>query len=325
MPRAKVRDADDVLEADEILEVDEIAADPDGDDDWLSALDDLAPKSPAGAKSSAPPAPVAGRPKKKPQPLRRRRGSLRDADGEFPLWLSRLIMIGTGSAVGLFCVIVWAAIVAKVGVQTDWFAMVVGGMVGGGVRFGASKWDFGWFPAVTAAVIALVAIIGGKVYGVHTLRKEAAQEERAEQQQMIAMMKHDNYPIHLMAQEIIEENPEAADDAPLFLEWGCAPEELPALYGEALWLQATARWNATPENKRALIRAEIAQDIEMVSKLEPEPLAVNEHTILVRGIPIHFTEGSRTQVLSVLDFVFGAIALIAAFRIAAGFVDPTES
>jgi hypothetical protein len=320
--KAAPQDIDFPVADDEILDAEEVLDEGETDDDWLSALDSLAPKGPQMVRASGAPAPVAGRPKKAKSPAPKRRRSLRDPDGEFPLWLSRLIMIGTGVATGAFCVVVWAAIVARIGIQTDWFAMVVGGMVGGGVRFGASKWDFGWFPAITAALIALVAIIGGKVYGVHTLRKEAAREQIAEQQRTIDMMKHENFPIHLMAVEISDENLAAGGDEPLFPDVGTDPRRLPDMHGKARWAEAEARWEAKPENERAIIRAQIADEITLRSGQEPETLAVNEHTVVLRGLPIHYAEGTRTQVLSVLDFVFAAIALIAAFRIAAGFVDP---
>ncbi|MBL8851195.1 MAG: hypothetical protein JNG89_16055 [Planctomycetaceae bacterium] len=318
---AAKQDVDFPLDEVEILDAEEITDDAaSADEDWLTALDSLAPKGPntgKAATTSAAPV-VRGRTKKPKESDKPRKRQWRDADGEFPLWMSRLFMIGTGAGAGGLCVIFWAATVARLGVQIDWFAIFVGGIVGGGVRLGASKWDFGWFPAITAAVIALVAIIGGKVYGVHTLRKEAAREEMREVEKTIAMMKHGNYPIHLTALEIIEENEAAGIDEIPFYELSTDPRRLPQTHGQERWEAATARWEGKTDAEKAAIRAMIAEDIEAASNYQPEPLAVNEHTLVVRGVPIHFEEGSRTQVLSVLDFVFAAIALVVAFRIAIG-------
>jgi hypothetical protein len=247
-------------------------------------------------------------------------------------------MIGTGIVAGGFGVIVWAALIARTGGASGYIAMIVGALVGGGVRVGAAKYDFGWFPAITAAVIALVAIIGGKVYGVHTLRKEYAAEVFKGQQQYVAMLKHKNYPISLVAEEMMAEELEAAppmdgdvavevDDAEFLEEMDdfdsddvYDADKFPKLYGKH-WAPAKARWESMPAEERTEIEKEIATEIAYYSEPQEAVLAVNQTRISRRGRSFTFTEGSRTQVLSVFDFIFATVALIVAFRIAAGIHD----
>lgn len=339
----------------EILDADEVIAEPAGDDDWLNALDKLAPKAPTGSRTAGAPAPVAGKPKKqKPSTGKKRRRSLRDPDGEFPLWLSRLIMIGTGALAGIFCMIGWAALTYHTGRPSSYMAMFIGASVGTGVRMGASKWDFGWFPAITASVIALAAIIGGKVHGVSSLRAEAAQEFQAEQRRYVEMLKHPNYAIHLVAikmeseqtrpaakrDEGAEQAPEDVDpdtvegeraEMPLpgmalagveleddfgeFAEFNLDsyldPQELPKLHSPQSWTRASSHWETMPDTDKAELRAQIDQDIKNAAVEPSNPLA--------RHVRIH--GDANTAVLSIFDFIFAAIALVMAFRIAAGFAD----
>lgn len=329
-------DMDFPLEEVEILEAEEIVDEPQSEDDWLNALDTLEPKGPSTGKATNAAAPVVrGRVKKPKESGKRRKRQWRDADGDLPLWLSRLLMIGTGFVAGAFGVIIWAALIARTGGASGYIAMFVGGLVGGGVRLGAAKYDFGWFPAITAAVIALIAIIGGKVYGVHTLRKEFAAEVFKGQQQYVAMLKHKNYPISLVAEEMMQEELEAAppvdgdvavefEDAEFLEEmddfdgeYAYDADKFPKLYGKH-WAPAKARWESMPAEERAEIEKEIASQIEYYSEPQEVELAVNQHRISRRGRSFTFTEGSRTQVLSVFDFLFAGVALIVAFRIAAG-------
>ena len=270
---------DEILEAEEVLD-DEAEAD---DDDWLSELDSLAPKGPVGANSarSPAPAPVAGRPKKRRATgtRKKRRRSLRDPDGEFPLWLSRLFMIGTGAAAGGLCVIIWATMIARTGLMHPYMAMVVGGLVGTGVRLGASKWDFGWFPAVTAALIALVAIIGGKVYGVNTAKREAVEWQLMEAKYKLALAQHEDYRLHLLAEDIrmmyIEQGstnqPRLWPPSPRSSESKVAaaydPEALPKVYGESRWREAQAHWEGKTEDERRELQERIKYDIERLTRM----------------------------------------------------------
>jgi hypothetical protein len=320
----------------EILDADEVTDESASDDDWLNALDSLAPKAPAGSGTTGAPAPVAGKPKKKKVSTgKSRRRSLREPDGEFRLWLSRIIMIGTGALAGVICMVGWAALTYHTGRPSSYMAMFIGASVGTGVRLGASKWDFGWFPAITASVIALLAIFGGKIYGVHSLRAEAAREFQAEQRRYVEMLQHPNYPIHLVAQQIEMDaaQPPAdmdadgdtvvsdltdADFADIPEEFDAVgagsffdPQELPGFHDPKTWEQAASRWETMADPEKAEIRGRIDREIKNASVEPTDPFA--------RHVRVH--GHTNTAVLSIFDFVFAAIALVMAFRIAAGFAD----
>ncbi|MFO1095143.1 MAG: hypothetical protein U0992_17825 [Planctomycetaceae bacterium] len=325
-------DDDDIVEADEFME------EPQADDDWLTTLDSLAPKAATGSRTSNAPAPVAGRLKKKKSSSAPRRRSLRDPDGEFPLWLQRLIMIGTGTLAGAICMIIWASIIYRTGRPSSFMAMFIGASVGTGVRLGASKWDFGWFPAISASLIALLAIFGGKIYGISAIRTEAAREFQAEQAKYVEMLKHPNYAVHLVANDIEtemakarrparidEQDDPAGIDAGMPAEMGVEdefedygsdlysyfdPNEIPSLHPQT-WNTAVSRWKDMPDPEKATIREQISQEIKNATVEPTDPL---ERHARIHG-------DTETAVLSIGDFIFAAIALVIAFRIAAGFAD----
>ena len=318
---------------DEILEADEVIEEAGGDDDWLDELDSLAPKGPVVSKSGGAPAPVKGRPKKRSTQgtRKKRRRSLRDPDGELPLWMSRLIMIGTGIAAGALCVVVWAAMISTTGSRHPYMAMAVGGLVGAGVRLGASKWDFGWFPAVTAALIALFAIIGGKVYAVNMRQELAIELELVEAKARLAMAQHEDYPLYKMAEEIhLAMRDDGFDDTKTLhsiidmipKEHGLIteeqiiatydPERLPEVYGETRWNQARQRWAGITEEHRKEVEEEIALDIEhFTRRTQPEGEAELRKDAAARL-------SARGGAIGVTDFIFAIIALVGAFKLAAG-------
>src|SRR5207344_649248 len=97
------------------------------------------------------------------------KSGLRDEEGDYPLWLHKLMMIGSGAVGGLIATGIWGGVIALTGWESGYIAILVGTCVGVGVRVGASRWDYGWGPAITAAVIAVAALVVGKVMAVTIL------------------------------------------------------------------------------------------------------------------------------------------------------------
>jgi hypothetical protein len=146
------------------------------DDDWLDDISDEEFNSGAALAGGPPPA-VHGvaqtrtRPKssakrkKKEEPVSR----FRDEDGELSLEVHRVLMVFTGLVGGLIGAGIWAGVIYATEYEVGYIAILVGGLAGGGVRVGASRWDYGWFPAVTATIVAVVSIVAGKLIGIRAL------------------------------------------------------------------------------------------------------------------------------------------------------------
>jgi predicted Zn finger-like uncharacterized protein len=307
----------DVLDIEEAREVSPVA----GEEDWLAALSSLDPPAPSGSNRAAPQAPpVVGKRKKKSSGDKHRSGSrFRDEDGEFPLWMHRVLMIGSGVLGGIIGTAIWAFVIYQFDLPSSYIAIFVGAFVGIGVRLGASKWDYGWGPAVTASVIAFLAIIAGKIVGMNLLLT-AVQRETAEfAAAYVQLMRHENFLISQMADEILAEEfgngveideaslaiMEEFDDEDVDPEAWLQPEQLPQRYPPKVWEDAKKRWDQLPadekQNRRAAVHAAIAQG-------EGEA-AVAE------------MDFNRPALLHPLDLLFAILAIIAAFRIAAGWTD----
>ena len=89
----------------------------------------------------------------------------RSEDNELSLAAHRLIMVGTGVIGGLIGAAIWGAIIGITEYEVGYVAILVGFLAGLGVRVGASDWDYGWWPAVTACCIAVLSVIAGKMIG----------------------------------------------------------------------------------------------------------------------------------------------------------------
>jgi predicted Zn finger-like uncharacterized protein len=307
----------DVLD---IEEAGEVAAEA-GEEDWLAALDALDAHAPSGPKRAAPQAPavVGKRRKKSSGGKRQTRSRFRDEDGEMPLWLHRVLMTGTGVLGGLLGTALWAFLIYKTEFPSRYVAIFVGAFVGGGVRLGASKWDFGWGPAITASVIAFVAIIAGKIVGMNLLLAAVQRESAEFAAAYVQLMQHDNFLVSQMADEALAANYDGefefdeagvdwmadADEDEFDPETWCDPEQLPRQYPQAVWDDAKKRWDQLPEdekqNRRAAVDAAIAQG--------EGDAAIAE------------MDFDRPAILHPLDLLFAVFAIIAAFRIAAGWTD----
>jgi predicted Zn finger-like uncharacterized protein len=307
----------DVLD---IEEAEEVSTD-EGEEDWLVALDSLDAPACSGPQRTAPQAPaVVGKRKKKSSGGKRQtRSRFRDEDGEFPLWLHRMLMIGSGVLGGLLGTALWAFLIYKTEFPSRYVAIFVGAFVGGGVRLGASKWDFGWGPAITASAIAFVAIIAGKIVGMNLLLA-AVQRENAEfAAAYVQLMGHENFLISQMADEALAANyggelefDEAGldwmadpDEEEFDPDAWLDPEQLPRRYPQAVWDDAKKRWDQLPDGeqqrRRAAVDAAIAQG--------EGDAAIAE------------MDFDRPAILHPLDLLFAVFAIIAAFRIAAGWTD----
>jgi hypothetical protein len=332
---APADDFDEILDAD-IVEDDAAGAATGSDDDWLDALDGLPAEAPAAAPGADAP-PRVRKKKKSSAGASKKRRRLRDPDGEFPLWLHRVLMVGAGVVAGLVMTALWAGMISKSGGPSRYMAMLVGVMVGTAVRFGASKWDFGWGPALTASIIAFVSIFAGKISGYHLLKHQenvAAEELRASE---LAMMQHEDYPICEIALGMEEDLADARgwlirpslkwqmeamerfETADGEIDWSeiNSPEHFPEKYSE-VWDDAKKRWEEMPDAEKNKRRQAIADEIAYLESGDSEDEELEEL------YDDYDTNIYGTKIITPWDFLFSIIAIVAAFKIAAGMNDDDD-
>ena len=117
--------------------------------------------------------------------------------GEYSLPVHYLMMAGTGFVGGLIGAVLWCGVVLVLPISFTYGALLVGALVGGGVRMGASKYDYGWGPAITALIVAIFAITLGEVMAVN-LELRMYQSEIDEE---MAIYNSEEGQILLLAQE----------------------------------------------------------------------------------------------------------------------------
>jgi len=102
---------------------------------------------------------------------------------------------GIGGAIGAA---IWGAVIYFTNYEVGYIAWLVGVLVGLGVRIGAAQGADGWGPGVTSAIIAVAALIGGKLFGVQLLLMKLRDMPGADQIGMIDALQATMSPIDLL-------------------------------------------------------------------------------------------------------------------------------
>jgi hypothetical protein len=212
--------------------------------------------------------PIVGRKKKKKaeEGIQERKRS--EEGREIPLVVHYLMMAGTGLIGGLIGAAIWAGLIYYTGYEIGYVAVFVGFLSGVGVRFGASQWDYGLGPGLAAVVVAIMALVVGKIAGYHLI----IQREFGNLNDLDIPAIHENFHIAAFADEIKagKENAPAADDLQADQTGldddgeGVEPENLPQQYPKEVWDQAKAKWDALPEEekkKRQNFGAELIEEL----------------------------------------------------------------
>jgi len=143
-----------------------------------------------------------------------------------------------GSIGGLIGAVIWAVVTHYSGYEIGWIAWGIGGLVGVGVRLGTSA-SGGISHGGTAAIIALVAVLGGKWAAVRF--------------ELSAFMAADDAPLSVIAGTIVVEREEAGTRVPM------PPEEyaesLREMYPPDVWNEALRRWEAIDPQQQDAMRA----------------------------------------------------------------------
>jgi len=143
-----------------------------------------------------------------------------------------------GAIGGLIGAVIWAVVTYYSGWEIAWIAWGIGGLVGVGVRLGTGG-SGGIRHGGTAAILALVAVLGGKWA---TVRFELS-----------AFMAGDDAPLGVIADTIVAEREEAGIRVPM------PPEEyaesLREMYPPDVWSEAVQRWEAIDPQQQDAMRA----------------------------------------------------------------------
>lgn len=230
-----------------------------------------------------------------------------DADGELSLGTHRLLMVGTGMLGGMLGTAVWYGVIAWSGYEVGYVAILVGFLVGSGVRLGASKWDFGWGPALTAAAIALASIGGGKVLAYQALVAGFQEDIReafipaVNEESIISRFAGEIEEEMEARGEVVPERDDIAED----LSDDDEGIDFERLYSPIVWAKAEERW-------RALSEAEQKQELKQLEEV-------------FGSLASEFQAGtSRVAIFGPLDLLWVFFAVSGAFKIAAGMEDDDD-
>ncbi len=249
-------------------------------------------------------------PKKKKKGAKKQPKNSDREPGEYSLPVHYLMMAGTGFLGGIVGALLWALMVYILPFDTAWGAIVVGVLVGGGVRLGASKYDYGWGPAITALLVSLFAITMGKAMAYNLEVWEFNREFAAE----TAIYRSETGQIAALAQQIWEEKFDsgefteadmqafsaqqeqqfADEDLEYDEDYQLTAEDLKRSIPPVIWTEAEQQYATLSEPQKAELLAAADMDVDGVSLLD------------------------APAVLSIFDLFFFILAGGAAFSTAAG-------
>ena len=207
----------------------------------------------------------------------------------FPKW------VAAGSVGGLVGAAIWAAITYTTNYEIGWIAWGIGFLVGVFVRFAAGEAQEGLAPGLTAAIIAILAVLGGKYAAVHMLVSQhlgSVAEVTITEEQMIVSY----------ADEIIEER--EAKGQKVVLPGGKTIEmaSSQADYPPAIWRQAAAKWNKLSADDKA-------------KQLAVEQASTNA---LMAGMVGAVRKEAFTESFSPFDALWFFLAAATAFKLGSG-------
>ena len=207
----------------------------------------------------------------------------------FPKW------VAAGSVGGLVGAAVWAAITYTTNYEIGWIAWGIGFVVGVFVRFAAGEAEEGLAPGLTAAIIAILAVLGGKYAAVHMLvshELDSVTEIAITEEDMIVSY----------ADEIINER--EAKGQKVVLPGGKTIEmaSSKADYPPAIWKQASAKWNKLSADEKA-------------KQLEVEQASTNA---VMAGMVGSVRQDAFTGSFSPFDALWFFLAAATAFKLGSG-------
>lgn len=206
-----------------------------------------------------------------------------------------------GSVAGLIGAGIWAAVAYNVRYEHSLLAWVIGGAVGFGVLVGARGYA-GLMTGVMAAVIAIAAVIGGRMWAISLIVDDLVAEidfeefERVDRSEILSYLATDIADEWEAAGERLRWPPGYDND----IAW--EQHEFP----EDVWTEAQTRWNVWDE----------AQRDQYVAATESEMSQVSQDLQ-------NFTSTDNLQqvffdTLSPIDFLFFGLAIITAAGVGSG-------
>jgi len=182
-----------------------------------------------------------------------------------------------GAVGGVVGAAIWALIAYSSGHEVGWIAWGVGVLTGLGVKVAAKDGE-GAAQGIVAAILAILALAGGKYAAVHFL----VEHEVAKMAPALGQITDDQMKSNL-ADEIATEKTEKGEA----LNWPAGKSldtaEAPADYPPGIWDEATKRYDAIPSADREKAKSEMASQRDIViAALKGN---VKTHTVPRKSLP----------------------------------------
>ncbi|MDX1948021.1 MAG: hypothetical protein SFU86_21660 [Pirellulaceae bacterium] len=155
----------------------------------------------------------------------------------FPKWTA------AEGVAGLIGAAIWAGISYAVNTEVGWIAWGIGFFVGFAVRMVAGEREEGFAPGLTAAIISILAVLGGKYAAVHLLVSHHMAN--------VATAVSEEEMLVGLADEIVGEREKAGQKVVFPAGKTVETAESQADYPPEIWAAAAAKCSAIPPNEQA--------------------------------------------------------------------------
>ena len=162
--------------------------------------------------------------------------------------------IGYGAIGGLVGAALWAGVAVVTNREIGWIAWLVGFATGLGVRFAAGESE-GALPGILAAVLAVLAVFGGKYFAVHL-----AVEKAIGSMGIVAPTSHsDEQAISEIADDLSAQYKQKGKPLVFPAEKGQPNATIRQQYPRDVWDEAQKTWNAKTPPQREEFKKQMAE------------------------------------------------------------------
>ena len=217
--------------------------------------------------------------------------------------LGVMVWILAGMAGGAVGMAIWVGVGYLLLSEIGYVAMAVGGLVGLGVRFGSGGHE-GFFPGLTAAIIAIISILLGKYLVVVLLVNWVADMVVVGGEKAEIELYSEPVMISRLADEIVEEYERDGRELKYHSEkiQILMGNDIASQYPQDVWQEATERWGEKSEEERLASRKIVKEELnEKLDEIQDE-----------------FSGVVFLAIFSPWDILWFLLATSAAFRVAAG-------
>lgn len=221
-----------------------------------------------------------------------------------PSFLGWIIGGVIGGAIGAA---IWAGVAYGTGYEIGWLAWGVGVLVGIGVRAGAGE-SYGVAPGMAAAVIALIALLGGRYASISITVSKALGDVEIEAFEAPVGEERVAIAISDVADMVIEQW-DGEGKTIGEVDYESLPEDatIEDDYPADVWAEAVSRWEGFSEDVKGMMLADIDKRYEELAGMGGGA-----------DFAAALTKQAFRESFGPMDLLFAGLALFSAFKLGSG-------